>query len=365
MKVTPLRSMEDFIRPPNFFHVVHAVRSLAGYDDKTNTYRVPSLALKVGHSLQKISAMVECQALMEGSALTVESARSFRKLYEARWSELISTAALKTLREIKWNAPLLLPFTDDVKRLNLYLLDRQREYLDGLSAHPSPKQWSMLAKVTLTQLILFNRRREGEVSKMRLSSFESRHTADLQGDVAQALSEMEKALCHHFTRIEIPGKRGRKVPILLSPCMQKAMEILTEKRAECGVTPENFYMFARPAALSHFRGSDCIRLYARECGAKHPEALSSTRLRKHVATLSRVLNLSDTEMDQLADFLGHDIRVHRQYYRLPEGTLQLAKLSKLFVALEQGRMAEFRGRSLEEISIDPDGKYHWTSVSRD
>ncbi|XP_063797656.1 uncharacterized protein LOC134969914 [Pseudophryne corroboree] len=223
----------------------------------------------------------------------------------------------------------------------------------------------MLAKVTLTQLILFNRRREGEVSKMRLSSFESRHTADLQGDVAQALSEMEKALCHHFTRIEIPGKRGRKVPVLLSPCMQKAMEILTEKRAECGVTPENFYMFARPAALSHFRGSDCIRLYARECGAKHPEALSSTRLRKHVATLSRVLNLSDTEMDQLADFLGHDIRVHRQYYRLPEGTLQLAKLSKLFVALEQGRMAEFRGRSLEEISIDPDGKYHWTSVSRD
>ncbi|XP_063791731.1 uncharacterized protein LOC134947727 [Pseudophryne corroboree] len=237
MKVTPLRCMEDFICPPNFLQVVHAVRSLAGYDDRTNTYKIPSLALKVGHSLQKISAMVECQALMEGSALTVERARNFRKIYEARWSELISTAALKALREIKWNAQLLLPFTDDVKHLNLYLLDRQREYIDELSAHPSKKQWSMLAKVTLTQLILFNRRREGEVSKMRLSSFDLRHTADLQGDVAQALSELEKALCRHFSRIEILGKRGRKVPVLLSPSMQKAMELLTEKRTECGVTP--------------------------------------------------------------------------------------------------------------------------------
>ncbi|RXN22575.1 hypothetical protein ROHU_023424 [Labeo rohita] len=38
-----------------------------------------------------------------------------------------------------------------------------------------------------------------------------------------------------------------------------------------------------------------------------------------MATMSKVLNLKDNEMDDLADFLGHDIRVHQQYYRLPEG----------------------------------------------
>ena len=56
-------------------------------------------------------------------------------------------------------------------------------------------------------------------------------------------------------------------------------------------------------------------------------------------------------MDQLADFMGHDIRVHRQFYRLPEGTLQLAKISKLLLALEQGRVAEFKGKNIEEINI--------------
>lgn len=73
------------------------------------------------------------------------------------------------------------------------------------------------------------------------------------------------------------------------------------------------------------------------------------------ATLSQVLNLTNTELHQLADFLGHDIRVHRQFYRLPEGTLQLAKISKVLMALEQGCLAEFKGKSLDDISIDPEG----------
>ncbi len=114
-------------------------------------------------------------------------------------------------------------------------------------------------------------------------------------------------------------------------------------------------MFARPEAMTHFRGSDCLRGFAKECGAKCPKALTSTRLRKHAATLSTVLNMTDTEMDQLANFLGHDIRIHREFYRLPEKTLQLAKISKVLMALEQGRLAEFHGKNLDEIGIDPDG----------
>lgn len=92
-----------------------------------------------------------------------------------------------------------------------------------------------------------------------------------------------------------------------------------------------------------------------ECGAKNPTALSSTKLRKHVATLSNVLNLNDTELDQLAGFMGHDIRVHREYYRLPESTLQLAKISKILMAMESGRLGEFQNKKLDDINIDPNG----------
>ncbi|KAK2814284.1 hypothetical protein Q5P01_000647 [Channa striata] len=74
-----------------------------------------------------------------------------------------------------------------------------------------------------------------------------------------------------------------------------------------------------------------------------------------MATMSKVLHLKDNEMDDLADFLGHYTRVHRQYYRLPEGTLQLARISKVLLALEQELLHEFKGRNLDEISIDLQG----------
>lgn len=39
---------------------------------------------------------------------------------------------------------------------------------------PSAKNYATLAKVTLAQLIIFNRRREGEVSRMELATFKAR-----------------------------------------------------------------------------------------------------------------------------------------------------------------------------------------------
>lgn len=102
-----------------------------------------------------------------------------------------------------------------------------------------------------------------------------------------------------------------------------------KEQGTCGVLKENVYLFARPTATSHYRGSDCIRSFAKCCGADVPYSLTSTKLRKQAATLSTVLNLRDTDSDQLANFLGRDVRIHREYYRLPVKTLQLAKVSRV------------------------------------
>ncbi|CAL9706769.1 unnamed protein product [Knipowitschia caucasica] len=189
---------------------------------------------------------------------------------------------------------------------------------------------------------------------MPLSAYLSPNNRDSLEDLGDALSDLEKKLCQHFRRIEITGKRGRKVSILLTPSMQESLDLLNTKREICEVPVKNGYLFARPNAMTCYRGSDCLREFARVCGAENPHSLTSTKLRKQTATLSQVLNLTNTELDQLADFLGHDVRVHRQFYRLPEGTLQLAKISKVLLALEQGRVAEFKGKSLDDINIEPE-----------
>ncbi|XP_037634002.1 uncharacterized protein LOC119493061 [Sebastes umbrosus] len=174
--------------------------------------------------------------------------------------------------------------------------------------------------------------------------------------MAVCLTPLENKMCDFFTRVEIRGKRGRGVPVLLKPSMVSAMELLAGTREVCGVSKENIYMFGRPGALSAYKGGECIKKFARESGAKHPEVLTSTRLRKHIATMSQVLNLQENEADQFADFLGHDIRVHRQYYRLPQGTLQLAKMSKVLLAVEKGTLSQYKGQTLDDIEIDPEEK---------
>ncbi|MED6245114.1 hypothetical protein ATANTOWER_031603, partial [Ataeniobius toweri] len=360
---TPLKRTEDLVMPSNFPHVIQAVRVVAGYDMESNSYKVPSLALKLGHSLAKVAGIVQCSAIIAHRHNVAESAKQFATLYQKQWAESISSAALGTLQQAKWNKPQLLPFTQDVSLLHQFLAAECAKRMKDMKEKPNNTNFGNLAKVILMQVVLFNRKRQGEVSKMEVQAFASRNRTELNPDIMMCLNELERKLAKHFDRVEIRGKRSRMVPVLLTPDMVAAMNLLMENRSKCQVPTESVYLFARPGALSHYRGSDCLRKYANQCGAKNPEALTSTRLRKQVATLSTVLNLKKNEMDQLATFLGHDIRIHREFYRLPESTLQLAKVSKLLIAMEKGKLSDLQGKGLDDIDIHRDDKVTTTDDS--
>lgn len=227
----------------------------------------------------------------------------------------MSSHALRNLRETRWNKPLLIPYCEDVVRLHNHSDAERPRCQSNLEAEPNKRNWLSLAKLTPCEVIVFNRRREGEVSKMSLNDFMLRNTFASNPDLYLALTKVEKKLCKYFERVEIRGKRDKKVPILLSPDMVSSIQMLVNYRRKCDVPDDNHYLFGRPEAESYLRGSDAIRAMACECGAKDPQTLTSTRLRKQIATMSQVLNLRDNEEDCLAGFMGHNIRVHQQYYR--------------------------------------------------
>lgn len=352
----PVKSLKDLIKPEMYAQLVAASRRLAGFNEESGKYKQPSLVRKIGHNMHSLALFIKTEGLKMKDKETVQNAEEFAQLYQESWKYDIASQALTQLEQKKWNAPLLLPFTQDVQILHNHLSEKQEKCLHALKEEASQSSWKDLAKVTLTQAILFNRRRAGEVSRMHLSVYLSKDTSETHEDVNLALTALEQKLCKYFVRITIVGKRGRKVPVLLSPSMKESLDALTEKREECGVLKDNQYLFALPNSVHYLRGSDCIRQFVSECsGLKNPTALTSTKLRKHIATMSTVLNLKTTELDQLADFLGHNIAVHRKHYRLPEGITQLAKISKVLLALEQGRLGEYKGKSLDEIHLDVNG----------
>lgn len=52
--------------------------------------------------------------------------------------------------------------------------------------------------------------------------------------------------------------------------------------------------------------------------------------------------------------MGHNIATHREYYRLPVETILLAKVSKLLCLAQDGRIHEFQGKSLSDVSVCPE-----------
>ena len=92
-----------------------------------------------------------------------------------------------------------------------------------------------------------------------------------------------------FKHIEVIGKQQRKVPVILSEDMCKALQVLVESRQSCGILPENIFLFPN-SALGHLNTKDALNAAKKELGSKlkHPELITSTKMRKYLATVSQV-----------------------------------------------------------------------------
>lgn len=352
--------LEDFIGPLHFQVVLDAVHGIAGFDLSNHTMATPSLALKVGHSLKKCAKLIKGAALQSEDEILATKAERFIELLEMEWTDKVSTHALRTLGENKRNRVQLLPLTNDCAKMCKWLREKATKankiLEEACSSAAATTAWCELSETLLSLIILFNRRRSGEVSRMKLTDFAETHQSR-QEDILKAFTPFEQKLCKSLHRIEIVGKRGRSVPVLLTADMNEWMRkvVCPETRHVAGVDPSNVYIFAsRYGSVFHLRGTDTLREHSSKCGAKQPELIRSTRLRKQVATLSQILNLKDNELDVLANFLGHDVRIHRDFYRLPEDSVQVAKVSKILVASEQGTLSNYQGKSLDEMEVDID-----------
>jgi hypothetical protein len=347
--------MENFLHPTLYKTIVSAARQLAGYDSSTNKYSSPSLALKVGHYLKRCCNLLKGEALQAQDSLKASQVDQFKTLLELNWESDVSANALRTLSEAKMNNIYLLPLTKDVKAFSDYLKDEIDGAISKMERNPEGRQdYISLQKSLLALIILFNRRRSGEASRMAVSDYEKSLQCASMNDNDIELSPMEKMIAKRLHRVEIIGKKGRKVPILLTEKMYKAIRLIIQNRAAVGIHQANAYVFACMNGAGYLRGSDVLRVFSEQCGAEHPETLRSTRLRKHIATLTQVMNLKENDLDILANFMGHDIRVHREFYRLPEHILQTAKISKLFLAADNSQLQSFSGKSLDDIEVAAD-----------
>lgn len=115
--------------------------------------------------------------------------------------------------------------------------------------------------------------------------------------------------------MHVRGKRGRQVPMLLTHSMLESIDLLIECREKIGVSKINPYVFAAPTRDSRnaLRGYQALANVSKKISnLKNPELIKSTELRKYVATVSQIFDLSKNKLEWLANHMGHNLDVHYQ-----------------------------------------------------
>jgi len=91
----------------------------------------------------------------------IKASERFTQLCTKEWNELISHTALATLTKSKFNKPCTIPFAKDVQLLHQYLENKSATAMENLQKNETSQSYAELARVTLAQIIIFNRRRAG------------------------------------------------------------------------------------------------------------------------------------------------------------------------------------------------------------
>lgn len=238
-------TLQSILKPARIGDFIRAVRDIGGYDETTLMYKTPSLVLKIGHSVCKCVQICRGLATEENNLQLQDQLENFLIVFNNRF-EVNSSVALRTLHNNKFNKPLRLPLADDIRRLNIYLQDE----IEKIVSIPllDSTDLILLSKLTLCLIIAFNRKRSGECERIKKDCVEKMITGDINPDLVQHLDPFEQELARILSRFETRGKRGRKVPILLTPLMKNAVALINNhtNRLIMGIVENNEYFFPIP-----------------------------------------------------------------------------------------------------------------------
>ncbi|KAL6253964.1 hypothetical protein P5V15_015811 [Pogonomyrmex californicus] len=335
---TKSENISDFasLYDPKFYDVaIAAVNSIAGFDENKNIYKTPSVAFNLGTYMKHIGEIFITECIKNHDPIKMKAAENFLKLLRQDYGTSINRTVLETQMQRKRQKKIILPSTEDIRKLNDYLMDMRQKTYNNLMKEYSYRNWLILLETTLTSMQLFNRRRAGETERIQISEFKNYHCIDEETnrDIYKSLSTEGRRLAKKYIRFEIRGKLGRTVPVLLHSDLLKYINVILNFRSDAKVHHENPYLFGIPGCdkkrYKYLRACNLMRTFSEACGASMPHTLRGTQLRKHIATKCISLNLLEHQVDDLSNHLGHTDKIHKEHYRLPVASRDILQVSKL------------------------------------
>lgn len=321
--------------------IINAIRTVSGFDQTTKSFKHPSTAAATVTLINNIAKVFLIESMKEEKKEQEENVTRFATVFEkeakVKINKIVGVMKEKAHRERDEN----IPSTADVRRLADYIDAETDKCFTELKLKYSYPKWLYLGQLTMASIIVFNRRRVGEVRNILVRDFKRRVViADKyaeQLDGGSPDEALDKTIRLIRSRMKIRGKLDRSVPVLLTHTTDACLQLLYAYRRRAKVPITNNFLFALPSVPKRLRiidGWAVMRRFSTKCGADNPSSLRGTNLRKQLASSCSTMGLTDNEVTNVAKHMGHDDQIHRNIYRHNPLQMEVVQMTELLQAAQ-------------------------------
>lgn len=231
--------------PKRFDQLVDAIRMVGGYEPANGTYRAPSTASDAVTLMRDISKSLVVEHIRQDNTEALRITENFMKLMNSEISDAISKPVIEAKATMRGEREEMVPLTADVKLFAKHIDTQRQLYFSELMKEFSYPVWRKLTELTMASVIVFNKRRVGEIQNMKKKDFDRRTSLkDTSADLYENLSDNDKKIADRFKHVEIRGKRRRRVPVLVKPHVEQCLNLILKHRKDAGILEGNNCLFA-------------------------------------------------------------------------------------------------------------------------
>ncbi|KAL3848008.1 hypothetical protein ACJMK2_018893, partial [Sinanodonta woodiana] len=233
-------------------------------------------------------------------------------------------------RQERLRLPNRLPEDEPVEKLRKYTLEviskHTKDKLDFIGKH----EFVELCNAVSSRLTLFNARRGGEPSRLKIDHWCKRNQwiAKSQMKNLDFLSPVERKV---FCDIEVTfqqGKGTRLVSCLIPADCKKAMDILCDRniRMDASIQSTNDFIFPNmESSPNHVIGWDCIDYMCKKAGIENSN-INATNNRARLSTMYAALDVQPEDITFFYQHMGHTKEVNENVYQRPLPVMTIAKV---------------------------------------
>ena len=147
------------------------------------------------------------------------------------------------------------------------------------------------------------------------------------------------------------------VPVIFTEETVSAIKLLVRCRSSTYIDKSNNFLFACGLGKNRLRGWDTIQGITKNIQLINPKLLTPTRTRKYLSTILQLLDMTESELTWVTNHLGHTKDIHKGWYRQEDSTIELTKIAKVLVAIDNGDSRDVQNKKKDTLIAGVNDSY--------